>query len=57
MEDWAYGAGWDNKATDAAMYKCDPVTSPALDDDFFSSQENVRSAIYLMETDLSKNPS
>ena len=37
MEDWAYGAGWDNKALDAGFYRCTPQTEPALNDDFFSS--------------------
>lgn len=56
MEDWAYGAGWDNQDPDATMDKCSPLTQPSLQDDFFESQENVRCAIYLIETDLSKNP-
>ena len=28
MEDWAYGAGWDNRDKDAAMNKCTPFTYP-----------------------------
>lgn len=39
------------------MDRCVPVTSPSLPNSFFSSQENVKSAIYLIETDGSKNPS
>jgi len=30
MEDWAYGAGWDNKVADAGFNKCTPRTEPAL---------------------------
>jgi len=51
MEDWAYGAGWDNKKSDAAFDKCTPQTSPALGDSFYSSSENIRCAVYLIETD------
>jgi len=56
MEDWAYGAGWDNKAPDAGLSKCTPQTEPALGEDFFELQTNVRSAIYLIETDDQKDP-
>ena len=55
MEDWGYGAGFDT-APDAAIQKCTPTTKPELADSFFESQENVRCAVYLIETDNNKNP-
>ena len=57
MEDWGYGAGWDNAPNaNAGFYKCNPQTEPKLDDSFFKSQENVRAAVYLIETDGQKDP-
>ena len=56
MEDWGYGAGFDT-ASNAGFHKCTPQTMPILPDSFFESQENVRCAVYLIETDNNKNPS
>ena len=57
MEDWGYAAGWDNKAgTDAGFEKCIPQTKPMLDNDFYESQDNIRCALYLIETDSVKDP-
>ena len=55
MEDWAYGAGFDTEE-DAGFDKCFPTTLPELEDSFFESQENVRCAVYLIETSNSKDP-
>ena len=55
MEDWGYGAAWDT-VTNAGMAYCTPQTQPTLEDSFFESQENIRSAVYLIETDDQKNP-
>ena len=56
LEDWAYGAGWD-KATDATLAKCNPLTYP-IESDFFtrSTTSHIATAIYLIEMDNSKNP-
>jgi hypothetical protein len=58
MEDWAYGAGWDNKSPDAAITSCSPKTYK-LDSDFFTKTplDHIRTAIYLIEMDRSKDPS
>ena len=56
MEDWGYAAGWDNKTPDATFDKCAPVTLPALEDQFYESQANIRCAVYLVETDPYKSP-
>lgn len=37
MEDWGYGAGWDNVDSNAGFYKCTPRTKPELPDSFFES--------------------
>ena len=57
MEDWGYAGGWDRSGSDAGFDKCRPQTLPELADSFFESQENVRCAVYLIETDDAKNPS
>lgn len=32
LEDWAYGAAWDNKGGDGTHYKCHPRTYPLAQD-------------------------
>jgi hypothetical protein len=56
LEDWAYGAGFD-KTEGATLSQCKPRTY-SISDDFFSSEtdEFIRTAIYLIETDNHKNP-
>jgi len=57
LEDWAYGAAWDNKGGDGTHYKCHPRTYPLAQDSLdLKNQENVKSLIYLIETDSSKKP-
>ena len=56
MEDWVYAAGFDT-GVDASFNKCKPATRPELDNSFYESTENVRSAVYLIETSDLFNPS
>ena len=59
LEDWAYGAGWDYSGTDATLTNCNPSTY-VLPENIQTNKEaykNVRSAIYIVETDFSKRPS
>ena len=58
MEDWGYGAGWDNRDHDATVAVCTPVTT-ALSPQIKMSlqdQKRVRSLIYLVETADKKSP-
>lgn len=60
LEDWAYGAGWD-LAYEATVHECYPKTEPIETNggrDFFTKQrtDNIRTAIYLIEMDDSKDP-
>lgn len=53
FEDWAYGAGWDFEGN-AAFKNCTPSTYK-LDRDFMKEDmSHVRTAVYLIETDNSK---
>lgn len=54
MEDWAYGAGWDT-GNQATVNKCRPNSYP-ISDSFFNADSNIRSAIFLVETDSKKDP-
>ena len=56
MEDWAYAAGWDFDK-DAAFNKCEPKAEPSLEDSFYEPADNVKCAVYLVETDNKKDPS
>jgi hypothetical protein len=31
LEDWAYGAGWDNRDAQATLNQCTPITYPLED--------------------------
>ena len=55
FEDWAYAAGWDTERN-AGFKRCTPSTKPEVEDDFFESQSNIASAVYLIETTDNKNP-
>ena len=57
FEDWAYAAGWDI-GSNAAFTRCYPTVKQSLPTDFFTrdSIEQVRSAVYLIETDYDKDP-
>jgi hypothetical protein len=54
LEDWAYSAGWD-RAQGAAVQDCQPKTY-SLPSNFQKDTDQVRSLIYLIETDKHKNP-
>jgi hypothetical protein len=57
LEDWAYGGGWDTYGDAAAVGECKPYTY-ALPEGFNQKDvANVRTAIYIVETDGSKMPS
>lgn len=56
MEDWAYGAGWDY-ADQATNVQCEPVTYELKNVNVSQqAMKNVRSAMYLIETDDNKIP-
>lgn len=58
LEDWGYGAGWDNHDDDATLGKCSPKTyklAPSINMSK-EAQKNVKSLIYLVETDNHKSP-
>jgi hypothetical protein len=59
LEDWAYGAGWDFFGKEATLEKCEPFTYvlPNTIKTGKVAYKNVRSAIYIVETDGSKRPS
>lgn len=59
LEDWSYGAGWDTNGGDATLFACYPYTYQ-LPSNFSQKLEdytNIRSAIYIVETDGEKRPS
>ena len=54
MEDWGYGAGWDNlKGSDATMDKCVPRTYPLEKsiDLSYEAQKSIKAMVFLVETD------
>ena len=57
FEDWAYAAGWDTVAN-AGFETCYPTKGPTTPADFYTrySTEQVRAAVYLIETDNHKDP-
>jgi hypothetical protein len=57
LEDWAYGAGWDYTAKDSTLNECNP-SSYALRGvtQGHDHYKNIRSAIYIVETDHKKHP-
>ena len=59
MEDWGYGASWDNKDPKATVERCFPYTydlTGKLYHMSFDQQSKVRSLIYLVETHMTKQP-
>ena len=57
LTDWAYGAGWD-KQPYSAIPECFSQSEPPLAADFFNrtTTENVRTAIYMIETYPDRDP-
>lgn len=56
MEDWAYGGGWDYD-NEATLVQCTPKTYLLEGIDLSKEkQQNVRCAIYIVETYYSKKP-
>lgn len=58
LEDWAYGASWDNQDPDAAIpgSSCKPKTYPLEADLNYDDASTVNSMIYIIETDNHKKP-
>lgn len=59
VTDWAYAAGWESSDDgNAVLDECIPNSKPELPEDFFtsSSTENVRTAIFKIETDPNDAP-
>lgn len=56
MEDWAYGGGWDFEKG-GTLTQCNPFSYSLTDDQISltkATQRNVKSLIYLVETDMHK---